>query len=129
MPHFRKPLPAFLGCSILLLLGGCSAAPECDSPETRSAVLKAVADDHRNRLAEFAAKNSTAKPDVDSAKPQYLLGEKMVTTSTSNDKRTLQCSGDISVTVGDTRASKEVRFTVQQAADGKISVSVAPFQF
>jgi hypothetical protein len=31
--------------------------------------------------------------------------------------------------VGDTKASKEVHFTVQQAADGKMSVSVVPFQF
>jgi hypothetical protein len=61
--------------------------------------------------------------------PQYVLGEKIVTTSTSKDKRTLTCSGALSVTVGDTKASKEVNFTVQQASDGKITVSVDPFQF
>jgi hypothetical protein len=33
------------------------------------------------------------------------------------------------VTVGDTKASKELNFTVQQPSDGKMSVSVAPFQF
>jgi len=33
------------------------------------------------------------------------------------------------VTVGQTKASKEVDFTVQQASDGKTSVSVEPFQF
>jgi hypothetical protein len=33
------------------------------------------------------------------------------------------------VTVGDTKASKEVVFTVQQPPDGKITVSVDPFQF
>jgi hypothetical protein len=53
----------------------------------------------------------------------------MVTTSTSDNKRTLKCSGSLSVTVGDTKASKEVDFTVQQSPDGKITVSVAPFQF
>jgi hypothetical protein len=36
----------------------------------------------------------------------------------------------LSVTVGETKASKEVEFTVQQQpSDGKIAVSVAPFQF
>jgi hypothetical protein len=53
----------------------------------------------------------------------------MITTSTSNNKRTLRCSGSLSVTVGDTKASKEVNFTVQQSSDGKIAVSVDPFQF
>jgi hypothetical protein len=41
----------------------------------------------------------------------------------------LECSGSISVTVGNTKASKELNFTVQQSLDGKITVSVAPFQF
>jgi hypothetical protein len=31
--------------------------------------------------------------------------------------------------VGDTKASKKIDFTVQQSSDGKLSVSVAPFQF
>jgi hypothetical protein len=53
----------------------------------------------------------------------------MVTTSTSKDKRTLQCSGGISVAVGDLKATKEINFTVQRSSDGKLSVSVAPFQF
>jgi hypothetical protein len=129
MPHFPKPLPAFLSCSILVLLGGCSAKPECDTPEARRAVLESVADDHRNALVEFAAKNASVKASLESTKPLYVLGEKIVTTSASKDKRTLECSADMSVTVGDTKASKEVHFTVQQAADGKMSVSVVPFQF
>jgi hypothetical protein len=33
----------------------------------------------------------------------------------------------LSVIYGDIKASKEVNFTVQQASDGKVSVSVAPF--
>jgi hypothetical protein len=49
-----------------------------------------------------------------------------VTTSSSNQKR---CSGAISVTVGDVKASKEIEFSVQKAVDGKLSVSVTPFQF
>ena len=120
---------------VSLLLGGCSAKPECDSFETRNAVLQAISDDHNNALATFAAKNPNPAKSGDGSseseeqKPLYVLGEKIVTTSASEDKRTLTCSGAISVTVGGTKASKEVNFTVQQASDGKISVSVVPFQF
>ena len=35
----------------------------------------------------------------------------------------------VSVTVADATAEKEVDFKVEQTADGKISVSVIPFQF
>jgi hypothetical protein len=114
---------------LLIVLSGCSAKPECDSIETRSAVLQIVADDHRNPLVNYAAKNSTAEPNLENSKPLYLLGERIVTTLASQDKRTLQCSGPISVSVGDIKVSKEVDFTVQQSADGKISVSAVPFQF
>jgi hypothetical protein len=127
----------FWSCSFLLLLNGCGAKPECDSFETRDAVLKAVLNDHKNALGKYAAENSTAVksgdtgPEREKAKqqPSYLLGDKMVTVSTSRDKRTLTCSGSISATVGDAKASKEIDFTVQQSPEGKISVSVKPFQF
>jgi hypothetical protein len=85
-----------------------------------------------NALVEYAAKNSTmttSNAEKPKQQPLYLLGEKIVTTSTSEDKRTLKCSGSISVTVGDTKASKDVNFTLQQSSEGKITVSVAPFQF
>jgi len=116
---------------LLAFLWGCSAKLECDSIETRNAVLHFVSNDSRNPLANYAANNSTENKDSNSekAKPRYLLGEKIVTTSTSKDNRTLECSGPISVIYGDIKASKEVNFTVQQASDGKVSVSVAPFQF
>lgn len=127
---------ALWSLSCLVFLGGCHGKPECDSFEARNAVLQAVSDDHNNALVKFAAKNSaTVRPsdasqEADSPKrPLYVLGEKIVTTSTSEDKRTLKCSGAISVAFGNTKASKEVDFTVQQSSDGKISVSVAPFQF
>jgi hypothetical protein len=134
MPHLRKLL-VFCSFPVLMFLSGCGPTVECDSPETRNAVLKIVSDNHNNALATYAAKNSNVAKEVEksanleSAKPLYLLGEKMVTISTSNDKRTLTCSGLISVIVGDTKASKEASFTAQQSSDGKISVSVAPFQF
>jgi hypothetical protein len=109
--------------------------PECDSSETRSAVLQTISDDHSNALVDYAARHpSTAKssatsPEAEKQRPLYLLGEQIVTTSTSENKQTLKCSGSISVTVGDTKASKEINFTAQKSSDGKLSVSVAPFQF
>ena len=129
MQHFPHRLFAIFSLPIIISLSGCDPKPECDSPETRKAVLDIVSDDHRNPLVEFAARNSTAKMSLENNKPLYLLGEKIVTTSTSNQKRTLQCSGAISVTVGDVKASKEIEFSVQKSTDGKLSVSVTPFQF
>jgi hypothetical protein len=137
MLYFPKRSVVFLGWSFLMLLSGCEAKPECDSFETRDSVLKAVSNDHRNALGKYAAENSTTAKSSDTGseskkskrQPLYLLGEKIVATSTSGDKRTLTCSGSISVIVGDTKASKEIDFTVQQSSDGKISVSVTPFQF
>jgi hypothetical protein len=135
MPYFRKRPLVFWSFPVLVLLGGCDAKPECDSFETRNAVLHTVSDDHNNALGSYAAKNSTTASDASSEaeksrqQPLYVLGEKIVTASTSEDKRTLKCSGSLSVTVGDTKASKEVDFTVQQSPDGKITVSVDPFQF
>jgi hypothetical protein len=140
MSHFREGSLFFLSFPFLVLLGGCSAKPECDSIETRSAVLQIISDDHDNPLVAYASRNSTANKDhsgelsskaanPESARPLYLLGEKIVTTSTGADKRTLQCSGAISVAVGDLKATKEVNFTVQQSSGGKLSVSVAPFEF
>jgi hypothetical protein len=111
MPYFRER--TFLSLPLLIFLNGCGAKPECDSFETRNAVLQIVSDDHSNALANYAAKNSNVVKDksnnaaseanksanLESTKPLYLLGEKIVTTSTSADKRTLQCSGAISATV------------------------------
>ncbi|MBR0823000.1 hypothetical protein [Bradyrhizobium liaoningense] len=129
MQHSPNRLHLFCSVPIFLFLASCDAKPECDSPETRKAILDIVSDDHRNPLVEFAARNSTAKVSLENNKPLYLLGEKIVTTSSSNQKRTLQCSGAISVTVGDVKASKEIEFSVQKSGDGKLSVSVTPFQF
>ena len=126
----------FWSFPFLILLSGCEAKPECDSSETRNAVLQTISDDHNNALVEYAAKNPNLAKSTDASSeaekskqpPLYVLGEKIVTTSTSADKRTLKCSGSISATVGDTKASKEVNFTVQRS-EGKITVSVDPFQF
>jgi hypothetical protein len=129
MPFPCNRFAVFWTFPFLFVLSGCGAEPECDSIETRSAVLQTVLDDHRNPLMNYAEKNSTAKPNLENTKPLYLLGERIVTTSKSQDKRTLGCSGAISVSVGDIKASKQIDFTVQKSTDGNISVSVAPFQF
>jgi hypothetical protein len=135
MLYFRERSLVFWSFPFVIFLSGCGAKPECDSFETRNAVLQIVSDDHNNALATYAAQNSNVVKEKSSnatsenKKPLYLLGEQIVTTSTSADKRTLQCSGAMSVTVGDTKASKEVNFTVQQSSDGKTTVAVAPFQF
>jgi hypothetical protein len=113
MSRLRERFQVIFSFPFLILLGGCAAKPECDSIETRSAVLNLVSGDHANPLVAYAAKNSNANKDEankpaseenksassDSMKPLYLLGQRMVTTSTSKDKRTLQCSGGISVAV------------------------------
>ena len=115
---------------ILLLLTGCGdAEPECDTIETRQAVLQAVSDDHNNPLVAFAERDSTMKAALKDSKPLYQLGQKIVTTAAKDGKKTLQCSGGISVSVGDTKATKEIEFSVQRSSDGKISVAVVPFQF
>ena len=100
-------------------------------------MLQFVLGDGNNPLVSYAAKNSTAgkasadatAQDSKSEKPQYQLGQRIVTTSTSKDKLTVKCSGGISAAIGDIKATKEVTFTVQQSSDGKTSVSVDPFQF
>jgi hypothetical protein len=126
MPSCRNCLVVCLSVPLLAFSGSCSAQPECDSIETRDAVLHFISEDRNNPLLDYAAKNSTTKS---KERPLYQLGQRMVTTSTSGDKRTLKCSGPLSVAVGDLKATKEVIYTVQQSPDGKLSVSVEPFQF
>jgi hypothetical protein len=47
---------ALWSLSCLICLSGCHGKPECDSFETRNAVLQTVSDDHNNALVKFAAK-------------------------------------------------------------------------
>ena len=137
MPYFANRSLVCWSLPVLIVSSGCVAAPECDSIESRKAVLQFVLGDGNNPLGTYAAKNSTVSEASAAARsqtptsetPLYQLGQKIVTTSTSKDKLTVKCSGGISAAVGDIKATKEVTFTVQQSADGKISVSVDPFQF
>jgi hypothetical protein len=137
MPHFRKRSIVLLSFPVLALLGGCDGGPECDTPETRLAVIESVSTNQADPLAGFAEKNATIPRATDASpaakktieRPTYQLGEKIVTASVSKDKRTLQCSSSISAAVGETKASKEIDFAVTIAPDGQRSVAVTPFQF
>ncbi|WP_136623347.1 hypothetical protein [Bradyrhizobium centrolobii] len=57
----------------------------------------------------------------------YRLDDAIRTNSRSKAKRAVTCTG-LYVTVEDVTAQKEVEFKVEQAAGGKISISVSPFQ-
>jgi len=59
----------------------------------------------------------------------YILDDTVRMNSRNRVTRAVICSGSLSVTVADTTAQKEVEFTVEQTADGKIFVSVKPFLF
>jgi hypothetical protein len=131
MPHLNRSL-IYWCFPLLIVSGNCHAQPECDSLDTRNAVLRFILSDRDNQLKNYAAGQSTVPPSSSNpeiTRPLYQLGQRIVTTSSSRDKLTLQCSGAISAAVGDTKATKEVTFTVQQSSDGKLSVSVDPFQF
>jgi hypothetical protein len=132
--------------SILLSLSGCGEAElECDSLESRKSVVKIIADDNNNALVNYAANNSSvvaamvgsANTDADrlivfdKAKRDavYKLDETIRINSKNRAAHVVTCSGLLDVTVADTTAEKQVDFRVEQAADGKMSVSVDPFLF
>ena len=131
---------------VLLMLSGCGeAGPECDSLDTRNAVVKVVSGDGNNALVNYAAKHSSVvEARVNSASTEaeksavwekarqeasYRLGDEISTNSRSKDRRAVTCSGVLSATVEDVTAQKQVEFEVEEAPDGTVSVSVSPFQF
>jgi hypothetical protein len=144
MKHFREG-QSVLGClPVLVLLSGCGGAtPECDSLDTRSTVVKIVSDD--NALVNYAVKNSSAvaamvsNTNTEAEKlaiwerarqsATYRLDDAIRTNSRSKAKRVVTCTGLLYATVEDVTAQKEVDFKVEQTADGKMSISVSPFQF
>lgn len=145
MNLFRKQQPSILWCfPALLLLSACGdVGPDCGTTEVRNSVVKDIADDRNNRLVNFAVDNSDsvaemlshAKADVeksairDKAKQgaTYSLDDTIVVNSRSRNAASCTCL--LYVTVGETTVQKEVEYKVEQAADGKTSVSVKPFQF
>src|SRR5579871_5867916 len=54
-------MSALRSLPFLILLTGCIAKPECDSNETRNAVLQSISNDHDNALVDYAAKHSNAQ--------------------------------------------------------------------
>jgi len=145
MNLFGKQQSLVLWCfPVLLLLSGCGeTGPDCGSADVRNSVVKSVADDRNNRLLDFAVKNSDSVEEmlnhanaeaeksaiVEKAKQGaiYTLDDTVVVNSRNRAAAT--CTGLLYVRVGDTTAQKEVEYRVEQAADGKTSVSVKPFLF
>jgi hypothetical protein len=131
---------------ILLLLSGCGAAePDCNSADSRAAVIGIVSGDPHNALVDYAVKNSDALKTREKAagtnadksamlekarqSAVYRLSETIATNSKSKDKRSLTCSGTMFVTVEGDIVQKQVDFKVDQPADGKPAVTVSAFQF
>jgi hypothetical protein len=146
MKHFWERQPVLCSLPVLLLLSGCGGAElECDTLDTRDSVVKIVSGDSNNKLVDYAAKNSSVvEARVNNASTgaekleilemarqgaSYRLGDDISTNSESKHKQAVTCSGLLSVTVEDATAEKQVDFTVEQSPDGRVSVSVSPFQF
>jgi hypothetical protein len=106
------------------------AGPQCDSSETRNAVVRIVSGDSNNALADYAAKNSGAvQARVNNASTEaekqeiwekarqvvsYRLSDAISTNSKRKDKRTVTCSGSLSTTLEDAKAQKKVDFKVER---------------
>jgi hypothetical protein len=146
MRHLRERQASIGIVPVLLLLSGCGGAePDCNSADTRASVLKTVSGDSHNALVDYAVKNSDAlKTKVNAASTQadksamlekarhsavYRLSDTITTNSKSKDKRTVTCSSTMFTTVEGNIVQKQVDFKVEQTPDGKLSVSVSPFQF
>ncbi len=131
---------------VLLLLSGCAGTePDCTSSDVRVSVINTVSGNSNNALVEYAVKKSDVlKARIDAASTEaeksaalqkakqsavYRLSDTITTNSKSKDKRAVTCSGNIYTTVEGTTVQKQVDFKVEEAPDGKLSVSVSPFQF
>jgi hypothetical protein len=146
MRHLRER-QAFAGIvPVLLLLSGCGeAGPDCNSADSRASVINTISGNSHNALVDYAVKNSdalktrakAASSDADKSamleqarqSAVYRLSDAITTNSKSKDKQTVTCSGTMFTTVEGDIVQKQVDFRVEQASDGKLSVSVSPFQF
>jgi hypothetical protein len=145
--HFREGQMVLRCLPVLLLLGGCGDAggPECDSPDARNSVLKTISDNSNNALVDFVAKNSDAvaarvgNANTEAEKSAiwrqarqsaaYRLDDSIIMNARNRKARAVTCTALLYATVEESTAQKEVDFKVEQAADGKLSVTVKPFQF
>jgi hypothetical protein len=108
-------------------------------------VVEIVSADSNNALVNYAVRNSGAvaarvsNTNTEADKlailekarqgAAYRLDDTIRTNSRSTARRAVTCTGLLYVTVEDVTAQKQVDFKVEQAADGKVSISVSPFQF
>ena len=150
MKHFRQGRTALGWLVVLGLLSDCSdsgsaAGPECDLPDARNSLVKIVSDDSNNALANYAARNSNTVTEMANSTSTeaeksavwekarkgaaYKLDETIRLNSRDKAKANITLRALLYATVADATAEKEVDFKVEQTADGKISVSVVPFQF
>jgi len=113
--------------------------------DTRNTVIKIISDNSNNALVDYAAKNSSVvaamvrNANTEAEKlailekarqdAGYSLDDTIRTNSINKAKRAVTCTGLLSATVEDVTAQKELDFKVEQTADGKISISLSPFQF
>ena len=108
-------------------------------------MVKIVSAESSNALVNYAIKNSSAvaamvsNTNTEAEKlailekarkgAEYRLDDTIRTNSRSKAKRAVICTGLLYAIVEDVTAQKEVEFKVERTADGKISISVSPFQF
>jgi hypothetical protein len=85
MPRFAKSLVSW-SFPLLFVSSGSIAAPECDSIESRKAVLQFVLGDGNNPLGTYAAKNSTAGKASAAAKPQISKKRNASVSAWSEDR-------------------------------------------
>jgi hypothetical protein len=146
MRYLWERQPVILSLPVLLLLSACGGTePDCNSSDARISVNKTVSGNSNNALVDYAVKKSDAvKTKVEAASTEadkssilekarqsavYRLSEAITTNSKSKDKRAVTCSGTMFTTVEGATVQKQVDFKVEQSPDGKLSVSVSPFQF
>ena len=144
MNYLRERQAALFCAPVLLLLTGCGAAkPDCNAKEVRDSVIDTVTGNSDNALVDYAIKTSEALKTklaavsteadksaiLEKAKKSavYRLGDSI--TTNSKQERAVTCSGTMFVTVEGETVQKMVDFSVDQAQDGKLSVSASPFKF
>jgi hypothetical protein len=144
MKYLRERQTALWCAPALLLLTGCGETkPDCGAQEVRDSVIQTVSNDSDNALVDYAIKTSDAlKTKVGAAGTEadksailekarktavYKLADSI--TTNSKEARAVTCSGTMLVTVEGETVQKMVDFRVDQAKDGKLSVSVSPFKF
>jgi hypothetical protein len=144
MKYLRGRQAALSCAPVLLLLTGCGGTePDCNAPEARASVIKTVSGNSDNALVKYAINTSDAlkaqliaastEADksalLDKAKKSavYRLSDAVITNN--KEARGATCSGTMLVTVEGETVQKMLDYRVDQGEDGKLAVSVSPFEF